>query len=260
MCDRAVMGSAPATAMTRPVLRPGIHAVRRDDAHLQLGLDAPDRLVLTDRPGLLDALRALPRIPHDPAVLQVVESLAEAGWVVDDHRPEPPARPPLALTADALLVDAVARACRAAGVVVADSPGPTLVATVGEPRRDVSDDLMRHDVAHLWLAVFPTSVRVGPFVEPGRTACLRCIDARLGDCDPRRATVLHQLGERPAGTETAHDAALALVGAGLALRDVARHLAGEPSGLRSTTLAIGADLVVTRQAWLRHPHCGCAWG
>jgi hypothetical protein len=260
MCDRAVMGSAPATAMTRPVLRPGLHVVRRDDAHLQIGLDDPERLVLPDRPGLLDALWALPRIPHDPALRRIVESLAGAGWVVDDHRRAPPAPPPLALAVDALLADAVARACLVAGVVVADSPGPRLVATVGEPRREVSDDLMRDDVPHLWLAAFPTSVRVGPFVEPGRSACLRCVDAHLGDRDPRRATVLHQLDERPAGTETAYDAALALVGAGLALRDIARHLAGEPSGLRSTTLTVGADLVVTRREWLRHPHCGCAWG
>jgi hypothetical protein len=257
MCDRAVMG-AQSMAMTRPVLRPGLHVVRRDDAHLQLGLDDPDRFVLPDRPGLLDALRALPLVPHDPALRQVVESLAESGWVVDDRRPEPPPRPPLALTVDAPLADPVARACRAAGVAVADSPGPRLVATLGEPRRGLSDDLMRHDVAHLWLAAFPASVRVGPFVQPGRSACLRCVDAHLGELDPRRATVLHQLDERPA--ETGYDAALALVGAGLALRDVARHLAGESPGLRSTTLTVGANMVVTRRVWLRHPHCGCAWG
>jgi hypothetical protein len=259
MCERAVMGLR-SIAMTRPVLRPGLHVVRRDDAHLQLGLDDPDRLVLPDRPGLLEALRALPRVPHDPVLLQVVESLAESGWVVDDRRPAPPPPPPLALSVDAPLADPVARACRAARVAVADSPVPRLVATVGEPRRGLSDDLMRHDVAHLWLAAFPASVRVGPFVEPGRSACLRCVDAHLGERDPRRATVLHQLGERPAGSETAYDAALALVGAGLALRDVARHLAGEPPALRSATLTVGADLAVTHRVWLRHPHCGCAWG
>jgi bacteriocin biosynthesis cyclodehydratase domain-containing protein len=119
---------------------------------------------------------------------------------------------------------------------------------------------MRSDVAHLWLAAFPASVRVGPFVEPGRSACLRCVDAHLGERDPRRATVLHQLGDRPTGAEPVYDAALALAGAGLAVRDLARHLAGHPSGLRSTTLTLGADLAVTRRGWLRHPHCGCAWG
>jgi hypothetical protein len=260
MCDRAVMGSATATAMTRPVLRPGLHVVRRDDEHLQLGLDDPDRLVLPDRPGLLDALRALPQVPDDPALLRVVESLAGAGWVVDEARPAAPALPALAASVDAPLAETVARACRAAGVALADSPLLRLVATVGEPRRTLSDDLMRSDVPHLWLAAFPTSVRVGPFVEPGRSACLRCVDAHLGERDPRRATVLHQLAERAAGSPTPYDATLALVGAGLALRALARHLAGEPPGLRSTTLTIGADLEVSRRGWLRHPHCGCAWG
>lgn len=260
MCDRAVMGSAPAIAMARPVLRPGLHVVRRDDGHLQIGLDDPDRLVLPDRPGLLEALRALPEIPHEPALLHVVGSLADGGWVVDDHMRTPVARPPLTLDVDAPLADTVLRVCRAAAVTVADSPALRLVATVGEPEREVSDDLMRRDLPHLWLAAFPRSVRLGPLVEPGRSACLRCVDAHLGERDPRRATVLHQLGERPAGRDAAYDAVLALAGAGLALRDVTRHLDGEPPALVSTTLTIGNDLEVTRRVWLRHPHCGCAWG
>jgi hypothetical protein len=254
------MGSAPVIAMTRPVLRPGLHVVRRDDAHLQIGLDAPDRLILRDRPGLLDALRALPQIPADQALVQVVESLAQTGWLVDHGRPAAGPLLPLALAVDAPLLDAVARACRAAEVTVADSPGLRLVATVGEPRREVGDDLMRSDVPHLWLAAFPDRVRVGPLVEPGRSACLRCLDAHLGERDPRRATVLAQLAERAPGPQTAYDAALAQAGAALAVRDLARQLAGEPSALRSTTLTIGTDLEVTRRVWLRHPHCGCAWG
>jgi hypothetical protein len=274
MCHRADMGSAgtarasadtagPATARAaRPVLRPGLHVVRRDDRHLQLGLDDPDRLILPDRPGLLDALRALPRLPRDPALRQVVDSLMDDGWVVEDGGRQPIGRATLALTVDPPLMDPVARACRVAGVgiEIGDSPAPTLVATVGEPRRTLSDDLMRRDVPHLWLAAFPAAVRVGPFVEPGRTACLRCVDAHLGERDPRRATVLHQLAELSAGHATAYDAALAMVGSGLALREIARHLDDEPPALRSVTLTVGSDLEVIHRAWLRHPHCGCAWG
>jgi hypothetical protein len=260
MCDRRAMGSAATIAMARPVLRPGLHVVRRDDRHLQLGLDDPDRLVLPDRPGLLDALRALPQVPRDPGLRRVVETLAEGGWVVDDRRVAPTEAPRLALTVDTPLADTVARACRAAGVTVSDSPGLRLVATVGEPRRDLSDALMQHDEAHLWLAALPAAVRVGPLVEPGRSACLRCVDAHLGERDPRRATVLHQLVDLPPGLETAYDATLALVGAGLALRAAARHLTGEGSALRSATLTVDTDLEITRRDWLRHPHCGCAWG
>jgi hypothetical protein len=256
------MGSASETARARPVLRPGLHVVRRDDRHLQLGLDDPDRLVLPDQPGLLQALQALPRLPRDPALRRVVDSLARDGWLVDGGAARPVARAPLSLMVEAPLADQVARACRVAGVDIAggDFGGPRLVATVGEPRRALSDDLMQHDVRHLWLAAFPASVRVGPFVEPGRTACLRCLDAHLGERDPRRATVLHQLGELPAAHATPYDAALAMVGSGLALRELARHLDGELAALRSATLTVGSDLQVTTRAWLRHPHCGCAWG
>ena len=260
MCERAVMGCAPAKVTARLVLRPGLHVVRRDDGHLQIGLDDPDRLVLRDRPGLLDALRALPQLPGDPGLRQVVESLRQGGWLVDDGWPGAQGVAGLALEVDAPLHDTVARACRCATVRVGDSSGLRLVATVGEPRRQVSDDLMRSDVPHLWLAAFPTRVRIGPLVEPGRSACLRCLDARLGERDPRRATVLAQLSERPPGSETAYDAALAVAGAGLALRDLSGYLAGTETALRSTTLTIDRGLEVTRQVWLRHPHCGCAWG
>jgi hypothetical protein len=51
-----------------------------------------------------------------------------------------------------------------------------------------------------------------------------------------------------------------MVGSGLAVREIARYLDGEPPALRSATLTVGSDLEVTRRDWLRHPHCGCAWG
>ena len=53
------------SGLARPVLRSGLHVVRRDDAHLQIGLDEPDRLVLRDRPGLLAALTALDHRPPE---------------------------------------------------------------------------------------------------------------------------------------------------------------------------------------------------
>jgi hypothetical protein len=266
MCHGAVVGAPRVITMRRPVLRPGLRVVRRDDSHLQLGLDDPDRLVLPDLPGLLDALRTLPLVPRDERVRLVLDELARDGWIIDGAHPglrsDAAARQTLQVSADACLRDLVSRACSAAGVRVDDGPaaGLRLVATVGEPRRALADHLMRDDVPHLWLAAFPASVRIGPFVEPGRTACLHCIDAHLGDHDPRRATVLHQLDEHPASADATYDAALAMVGAGWALRDVSRHHDGERPALRSTTVTVTSDLGVTRREWLRHPHCGCAWG
>jgi hypothetical protein len=249
--------------MRRPVLRPGLRVVRRDDAHLQLGLDDPDRLVLPDVLGLFDALRRLPLLPRDERVRRVLDCLAGDGWIVDGTPTHPADRPPITLIAEAPLRDVLSRACSAAGVRVTDEStarGLRLVATVGEPRRALADDLMRRDVPHLWLAAFAASLRIGPFVDPGRSTCLRCVDAHLGDRDPRRATVLHQLGDPSSPVDAAYDAALALVGAGWALRDVARHLDGTPPALRSVTVTVTSDLEVSHREWLRHPHCGCAWG
>ena len=256
--------------VARPVLRSGLHVVRRDDTHLQIGLDEPDRLVLRDRPGLYAALTTLER-PPSADVRPVLERLVDDGWVVDAAdaslraRARAERRGPVALESDALARDAVTRACAAAGLRTTEqassaTPVVTLVVTLGEPRRRVSDRMVRDDIPHLWLAVLPRSVRIGPFVEPGRTSCLRCVDAHLGERDPRRATVLHQLDELPVAPCAEWDPSLLDLGVAWAVRDVVRRLDGESPALRSASVTVTADLEVTRRDWLRHPHCGCAWG
>jgi hypothetical protein len=258
------------SGLARPVLRSGLHVVRRDDQHLQIGLDDPDRLVLRDRPGLLVALTSLEQTPA-PELRPVLDGLVADGWVEDAAEPSRRARSlaeqraPVALEADALARDAVTRVCAAAGVSVAQpaagSPSAaTLVVTLGEPRRRTSDRLMRDDVPHLWLAVLPESVRIGPFVEPGRTPCLRCVDAHLGERDARRATVLYQLDSLPSAPYAVWDPCLLDLGVAWAVRDVVRRLDGQQPALRSTSITVTADLAVSRREWLRHPHCGCAWG
>jgi hypothetical protein len=167
----------------------------------------------------------------------------------------------VSLTVDPALEGPVLRACTAGGLepTAGDDTGSAvrLVATLGEPRRRLGDDLVRDDVPHLWLAIRPGSARIGPFVEPGRTACLRCVDAHLGDRDPRRATALHQVEGR---AEVAAVPLLAQIAVAWAVRDVVRRLDGLPPALASATLTVTDDLQVSRHDWLRHPHCGCAWG
>jgi hypothetical protein len=258
------------SGVARPVLRSGLHVVRRDDRHLQIGLDEPDRLVLRDQPGLYAALTALER-PPAPELRPVLDRLVAEGWVVDAAEPHRRARaqgrPPVTLEADALARDSVTRACAVAGLGVAPpavssvaSPVVSLVVTLGEPRRRVSDRLVRDDVSHLWLTVLPASVRIGPFVEPGRTCCLRCVDAHLGERDARRPTVLHQLEDLPAASYAVWDPSLLDLGVAWAVRDVVRRLDGEAPALRSASVTVTASLEVTHREWLRHPHCGCAWG
>jgi hypothetical protein len=248
--------------LVRPVLRDGLRVVRRDDRHLQVGLDPPHRLVLTDLPGLHQALTHLDRRP--PAELRaVVDQLVSDGWIVDAARQVGLGSRRLAaiaVTADPVLADAVARSCAAAGLSRAEDAPTRLVVTVGEPRRSISDALVRDDISHLWVAVLPDGVRLGPFVEPGRTACLRCVDAHLGDVDPRRATVLHQLEELASVPASNPDPCLVQLACAWAVRDLVRALEGHPPALRSATVQVTESLEVTCRGWLRHPHCGCAWG
>jgi len=243
-----------------PVLRDGLRVVRRDDRHLQVGLDAPHRIVLRDRPGLHQALSHLDHRP--PAELtEVIDGLVRDGWVIDAARRRRGHVPaPISITADATVADRVLLACATAGLTRAEDACPRLVVTVGEPRRTVSDALVRADMTHLWVAVLPHATRLGPFVEPGRSACLRCLDAHLGDLDPRRATVLHQLEELPSAPEADPDPCLVQLAVAWAVRDVVRVLDDLESSLRSATVTVTEDLEVTRRDWLRHPHCGCAWG
>lgn len=248
------------------VLRSGLRVVRRDDTHLQIGLDEPDRLVLPDLPGLLEALTAPSRRTPSPEVSAVLDHLTAEGWLVDatdrarraGERAE--RRPPVGLDVDPVLRAAVERTGAAAGLRVDDAAHTRLVATLGEPRRRISDRLVAGDLSHLWLTVASSWVRIGPFVEPGRTACLRCVDAHLGERDARRATVLHQLDDLPPAPYAGWDPCLLELGVAWALRDLVRALDGDPPSLRSATVTVTEDLVVTRRDWLRHPHCGCAWG
>lgn len=249
--------------LVRPVLRDGLHVVRRDDRHLQIGLDPPHRLVLTDLPGLHQTLTHLHRRPS-AELRDVVDRLVNDGWIVDaarrEHRRPGRARPPISVDADATVADRVVRACAEAGLTRTADGHTRLVVTVGEPRRSVSDALVRDDLTHVWVAVLPGAVRLGPFVDPGRTACLRCVDAHLGDLDPRRATVLHQLEELPSATESDPDPCLVQLAIAGAVRDLVRVLDGGRPALRSTTVTVTEELEITRRDWLRHPHCGCAWG
>jgi len=64
--------------LVRPVLRDGLCVVRRDDRHLQVGLDPPDRLVLADRPGLRDTLTHLERRPVGE-LREIVDRLVREG-------------------------------------------------------------------------------------------------------------------------------------------------------------------------------------
>jgi len=277
----------------RPVLRPGLQVFRRDDTHLQVGIEEP-RVVLPDDDGVRRLLRDLANgaglASLTPAAGLAFGRLVEAGLVVERSDLTTAARAARRVAtaavfaahgpaATALLesrarcrvdVDApdpwrttVADRLGVAGLVVADPahglPSATLLVTLGEPRRSRVDALVRDDLSHLLVALLPDRVRLGPFVVPGTTACLRCLDAHLAEHDPRRGLVLEQLEDRD-DPPAPCDPVLAQAGVALAVRELTTYAEGERPATWSATLTLDAGLALPRREWPRHPHCGCTWG
>jgi len=253
---------------TRVRFRPGIRVSERSDTTLQVGLHPGRSLVLPDDPAVRGALALLGhgvtsgRLEADQRDL--LRRLTEAGLAADPDddvvcsRALDRAR--VEVTANGEVRSAVVRALRESGVRDGSGPGSsvTVVATIGaEPRRETIDGLVQANRPHLLLTSVAGRLRVGPFVVPGLTACLRCLDEHLTDRDPRHPLVVEQhLTRDPADLPAQSELRLALA---WAARDVVALIGGD----RPTTWSATVDLEPTGpvlQQWRRHPRCGCAWG
>ncbi len=243
-------------------LRPGLHVVRRDDRHLQVGLDPPWRLVVPDEPEVRRLLTDLESgrlpVPSTPAAHRALAGLLAADMLV-----EPPVahdRRTVSVTlsgAEAAAAEAT-RLLRAAGCAT----GPEQDAAValllcdGEPSRGLLDAHHRAGRPHLVVIRTAAGWTLGPFVQPDVTACMRCVDAHRGELDPRRAVVLEQLAGLPGGTT---DPTLQALVIAWAVRDVLTYVDGHRPSTWSASIDVGPELEPRRREWTRHPHCGCSW-
>jgi hypothetical protein len=269
--------------------RPGVHVVRRDAEHLQVGVDPPRRAIVPDRP----AVRALLRDPamggdDGPECRATLHALRSAGLLLAGGEPDSSsAGAPAAhraaeaqfgedaarrLTARAVARIAVraptsARAVllplvRAAGLGLArgdEPPAVWLLVGPDEPLRAEIDPLVREGAPHLLVTVGATA-RVGPLVVPGRTACLRCIDARLAEPDPRRPLVVEQAARAARAVDVSPiDPTLEVLALSWAVRDLARYAEGDQPATWSATMHLDHAGPAEHRVWERHPHCGCAW-
>lgn len=243
-------------------LLPGTPVLRRDREHLQVGVDPVHSAVVRDDPDVrrvLDALRAgRPPAPLSAPGREAVHRLEHAGLLR-----EPAARP--AATAR-VVVDAspevatrVAAVLGSLGVLAApshDDPAVVLLVRDGVVPRPLLDVLMRADRPHLLVSTSPAAVTLGPFVEPGRTACVRCVDAHRTDTDPRWPVVVEQAAATPPVPRHPLLHPLALT---WAAGDIQAWLCGRRPSTWSATVRLDDGLRHERTDWARHPACGCAW-
>ncbi|MDP9824104.1 bacteriocin biosynthesis cyclodehydratase domain-containing protein [Nocardioides massiliensis] len=287
-----------------PLLRPGARLLRRDAGHLQLGLDPDHAVVVPDTPEHRALLTAWNRgdlrellathplgsrlteaglvvtLPDAPfargdryaAAARLLTGEASTGGVppivVESFGSEPGAR--LAARLTALLTDAgcppqTDQEGKQGKEGKDAAPGLIVLAGVGQPTRTRLDPWARAGVPHLAVRLDEGVATVGPFVEPGRTACLRCVDAHHGDEDPRWPLLVEQRArldgcDRPDGVPEPVDPALAAIAAGWAVRDVLAWTAGLRPSTWSATVRLGPEHPDLRtRAWARHPGCGCGW-
>lgn len=247
-----------------PVLLPGIPVVRRDADHLQVGLEQPRCVVVPDDPEVHRVLAALRAgrapAPRTPTAHHALTRLVAAGLVGDldeiEARRATRSGVVVGLDVPSDLERPVAERLAAAGLsAVPDAPGDVLlVLRDGPVPRFRLDRCVREDLPHLLVGSEPGAMTVGPFVGPGRTACVRCVDAHLGLVDPRRALLLEQVDVTVPREPALHAVALAW-----AVADLVAYAEGRTPSTWSATVRLDGDLDVRRTPWTRHPGCGCAW-
>jgi hypothetical protein len=250
-------------------LRPGVGLARRDAGQLQLGVDPPLAAVLPDsdvvRLLLVELAHGGPLTSLDAVTGPVLDTLVATGLVVaadrDAVRRDRRAGCIVHLDAPAGVLPDLVRLVEAAGLGVSHTGSSATVAvawTEGEPPRERLDGWMRAGTPHLVVREDASGVVLGPYVVPGRTACLRCVDAHLGEHDPRRALVVEQLAATPPLRPAAPDPVSRALAAAWAVHDLSTAVDGGSPATWSATVSLAAlPPVVT--TYRRHLHCGCAW-
>ena len=137
---------------------------------------------------------------------------------------------------------------------------PSLVILADSHRRDLPAALSREQVPHLAASASEAIGVVGPFVLPGRSACLRCLDLTRAERDPAWPLILAQLAGHAGADPPACDAVLAAM---VAAQATAQALAFIDRGPAAVAVIGGTlELVLTdwqwrRRTWQPHHRCGC---
>jgi bacteriocin biosynthesis cyclodehydratase domain-containing protein len=118
---------------------------------------------------------------------------------------------------------------------------------------------LRRDIPHLPVLFGDDSVTIGPLVEPGRSACLYCVEHYRRDTDERWSAIASQLwGKRSAAETPLASREAAAIAGRIALRrlDTGAASTGLPAAAASVRLTASTGELVRRE-WMPHPDCGC---
>ncbi len=145
-----------------------------------------------------------------------------------------------------------------AKVSAGDGPADAwVIVSQGAPGLDAAVSMMARDTPHLFVAVDERGARVGPFVEPGESACGWCDGLAHADADAAWPRLALQLSApSPAVRITSADvvagATSLVLGACVAWRD------GRPELWRNKAWLLTSGEPMAQEEVRPHPQCGCA--
>jgi bacteriocin biosynthesis cyclodehydratase domain-containing protein len=204
-------------------------------------------------------------LPRDPAVPEqswaawslLAGPLRQAVDIAHRRR-----RRRVAVVGTGIVADEVRRLLPSSHIALSDDPAHadvTVLALDDEAARSLSDEVMHLGAPHLWVCVRDLIGVVGPFVVPGRTACLRCVDAARSELDPAWTTLLDSVAAKPLRV-TAVDAVVVTLVAAWAVHEIALWASDiQPQTWGHVVEVPYGSAPVERVGFERHPRCGCSW-
>lgn len=256
-----------ATSAPGPQLLPGALLLRRDARTLQVGTSPG--IVIADRPGLgrllrlLDGALTIPMLARVAAhdipeftddLMDTLTRLVAAGAVLPAAHA--PAQPRVAVRHDRstsrfaqLLISGVGTS--------ALEPDIEIMVSAGEPARSTFETLVSARVAHLPVVLHERRVRIGPFVAPGATPCLGCLDSLLSTWDPAWSGLIPQFERSRLLPVALPDSVLLRSAAEVARQFESLRAGDRPATIgRILTIGPGADDIDTRVVPFA-PQCPC---
>ena len=163
------------------------------------------------------------------------------------------------VSGEGVIVDILRQLLPQAQLTLTADPADATLLVLGdrrEPDRARSDDAMRSGLPHVWGYLRDLVGVVGPFVVPGSSACLRCVDISRRELDPSWPMLL---AAAPTADPPEDPVMATLVGAAVA-QDVAAWASGYQPRTWDAVVEISyGGSAIEQQARPPHPQCGCGW-